>query len=148
MKTQYWLIVSVIILAVGVAVGRYTLPARVEVKTVTQIVEKKVIVDKVDTTTTTKSVHESKTGKDTTTTTVVDRRHISTQDNTTSNSTQDSTKTYNTAVLSVAATAGYSLSLDKMVYGAVVQKKFWGPLWIGGYGNTGKEAGLTLGLLF
>lgn len=164
-----------IILVIGAAVGRFSLPAKVvtktETKTVTQTVTKvvtktvyqKAVVDdknKVTTITTTVSPNGTKT----TTTTITDKSIISSNtdktaqsnSNTASNSSSDTvstkTTTYSKNDWLVSGIAASRIPLSSggspIEYGAAVNRRILGPIYVGGFGLSGGTYGVSAGLSF
>lgn len=182
-----WLVIGGIVLFVGgLAVGRFGTPAKVETKTVTQVVEKEKIVEKIvyvkdtseqdktndnkkqqihiiektlpDGTKTketfilnedTKYVEVDKSShEDTTTDKVVDKE----KDTKTTTDTKTQTAVADWRISGMAGVNYGSVAdmklKDAMIYGGVVEKRILGPIYMGGFGTTSKEVGLTLGLQF
>jgi hypothetical protein len=145
-----------LVFLVGLALGRYSLPAKVVVKTEVKTVEK-VVQDttKNEKKNTTTVVTETKKpdGTDITTTEIVDKDQIISNTDTTTNTSTDSTSskttTYDTGSLSVAGLAGVQFGGGNAVtYGLHVQKKLLGPVNIGVFGFTDKLFGASIGLRF
>lgn len=161
MQTKSWLILSTVILILGLAIGRYSLPARIETKEVikTITVEKKTDDkvttknnDKVLVTTVTKFpdgriVTETKL-VDKSTTTVVDNK----KDNidTKTEDSKESTTIYEVNRYHLGLMAGKDITdLTKApTFGIELDKKFIGPISLGVYGQTDKTLGLLIGLSF
>lgn len=137
-------IIGLVLIVLTFAIGRYTAPTKVETKTITVEIEKKVEDAKVNTvkievvkkdgskiiTTTTNS--ETKTNTDTninkTATKVVENKHSST----------------NLSIL-----AGVDISNPThLVYGAAASKQLLGPITIGIWGMSNSTAGASLGVQF
>lgn len=158
------------LLVLGIALGRYTLPARVETKTVTQTVvqtvTKTVEVDKSE-------EHRDKELQETivkkpdgtviTTKTWIDKTVVSREDDKGNDSTTNSSTNTTTDTVTVYDTNQYSLQLmigknfgnadsfipgSEFVYGAQLNKKFIGPVSMGVFGLTDKTFGVSVGLVF
>lgn len=145
-----------LVFLVGLAIGRYTLPAKVVVKTEVQTVEKVVQDTKRDdkkNTTTIVTETKKPDGTDIKTTETVDKDQITsntaTNTDITTDSTTSKTTTYNTGSLSVAGLAGVQFGGGNTItYGLHVQKKLLGPIDIGVFGFTDKLFGASIGLRF
>lgn len=158
------IIAGLVILLGGVAIGRYTLPAKVVTKTetqiVTQVVTKTVEVDKTD-------YHKNKVLVETVTTkpdgTVVrkrefldkseivkdDRTNTDTNSNSSTTTHTESSKTYANDKGSVRALVARNMDhISEDIYGVGVEKKILGPFTLGAFGLTDKTLGLSLGMTF
>lgn len=149
-------LVVIVVFVLGAAAGRYSLPAKVVVKTEVKTVEKLVHdTTKDDNKNTVTVVTEDKkaNGEVVTTKTVIDKDKIVTNDKSDLNVSTDSqssqTTTYDTKSLSISALAGVQFgNSDALTYGLHVQKKLIGPIEIGLFGFTDKLLGASVGLRF
>jgi len=144
---------------IGVAVGRYTLPAKIVIKTETKTIEKLVedINKKENSNKVIKIVEKTeKDGTVTKTTEIVDKSTTDTNTkivkDTDSSSKTEKTTTYAKNDWHFAALAGTGL-FDKglsqsVVYGIGVQKRLIGPFYVGAFGFSNKFAGASLGMSF
>jgi len=148
---------------VGVAIGRFTLPKKVITKTETQVVTKEVVKWKVKKDT---QVNKDKEviivetkypdGTIKTEKRIIDKGKITiqldkngqttTNTNITSNTT--STKEYNTNNLLISGMVSPDIRNSTLRYGLLVQKRFIGPLFIGGFGVLNSGVGVTIGVSF
>ena len=161
-------IVTLALFVGGAAIGRFSLPARVEVKTETKIVEKEVIKWKTDT-----KKSENK-DKDTVTiethypdgrivkekhtidkgTIVVDKTSEGSKekdkesDTKTSTVTEYATHEWNISALGAAkkSSSGNPTLSEGFDYGAHVQRRILGPFYLGGFGLTDKTFGASAGV--
>jgi type II secretory pathway pseudopilin PulG len=142
MKTQ--IIIGVILLVVGYGLGRYVQPAKVVTKTqtVTQVVTQ--IQEHVHTVTHT--VVQPNGIKDITT--VTDNNSTENKDSDTKSSSSTIT-TYSKPQWRAQGLAGLNLSnVSTPIYGLGVERRILGPIFVGAYGKTNSEAGLSLSLEF
>jgi hypothetical protein len=137
-------LIIIIAIAVGYGFGRYVQPAKVvtvvkEVKTDNQVVDKNIVTTVTET--------KKPDGSDTIVTKTEDKSVDKTKENDTFNST--TTTTNQKTQWRVSALAG--LRYDNLTtpnYGAIVEKRLLGPIFVGAWGNSGKEAGISIGLEF
>lgn len=127
----------------GYAGGRFVQPAKVvtQIKEITKTVE----VVKHDTVTTTHETKRPDGTTETNTTTVnhdVDMSHSSTTDTITKIT--DNLKPQ----WKVSGQAGYNFSNFQRVYGAEIDCRIIGPIFLGVWGNTNHTGGLSVGLEF
>lgn len=128
---------------VGYAFGRYVQPARVV--TETKEIVKTVEVVKHDTTTKTHEVKHPD-GTVETDTTVVNR---DTDISGTSSKSESKTIVDNTKPQwKVSGLAGYNFSTYEKVYGAEVDRRILGPIFVGAWGNTQHTGGLSVSIEF
>lgn len=141
----------------GVGTGYFAKPTKVTITS-----EIKTTDNKVDNKNTDKQDHKkviivekkNPDGTTTKTTTITDDSDTKTTDKITDNKTSDSTSTkvveYSKPSLFVAAMAGPNLKdlSGGLTYGASVDKRFLGPIFVGGYGFTNGQFGVRLGLEF
>ena len=157
-------IIILVVLTVGAAIGRFSLPAKTIVKTQVQTVTKEVVktveIDKTD-------YYKNKVLIETTTTkpdgTIIKEREFvdksvvvkdeeknttnTTNSSTTSNSTTE--KIYNNNNASARVIVARNAShLSEDIYGLQLEKKIIGPFTIGVLGLTDKTIGLSLGMGF
>lgn len=143
--------------AIGVAVGRYTLPAKVVTKEIVKVeireVEKKVTnkhTDKVIVIVETKKPD----GTVVTEKRIVDKSVIDTitdkTKDTKSESNKETTKEYVKNQYSVRALVAkdFSNATSPLVYGAAFDRKFFGPITVGVFGFTSGLGGVSVGLNF
>ena len=160
------IIIAIVILAIGVAIGRFTLPAKIvtitETKIVTQVVTDQHQQENKDQVTTITETSDCVSGdckpcKTVKTTVIADKGKVTTDTHQEANSnTQTNTSTtttYNTQNLMVSALVGtdalQNLSASNtLVFGVQVQKKLIGPIWIGAFGYSNKMVGGSIGLTF
>ena len=158
------LISSLILLAAGIAIGRYTLPAKVitkvETKEVTHEATKTVEVDKTD-------YYKNKVLVEITTTkpdgTVIrerkfidksiinrdDKKNTDEKKDSEKDSKKEESKTYNSNSGSVRALIARNTDrLSEDIYGIHVEKRIVGPFTLGAFGLTDKTLGLSLGMNF
>lgn len=146
-----------VLFAVGVAVGRYTLPAKVVTKEIVKVeireVEKKVTnkhTDKVVVIVETKKPD----GTVVTEKRIVDKSVIDTvtdkTKDTKSESNKETTKEYAKNAYSIRALVGkdFSSAASPLVYGAAFDRKFLGPITVGVFGFTSGLGGVSVGLNF
>lgn len=128
---------------VGYAGGRYVQPAKVvtKIKEVTKTVQ----VVKHDTVTVVKEVTRPDGSKESTTT--ITDHDVDTTDS--------STKTSISQKISnekpqwkASGLAGYNFSKLNPVYGAQIERRIIGPIFVGAWGNTDKAAGVALSIEF
>lgn len=133
--TQIKLIAVVVLLAVGFGVGRYTVP---EKSTEQTIVEKELKKEE------TVIVREE---------TRPDGTKIKETTNTTKKETAKRTETIKIVESKkpdwkVAGLVGYNFNKVKPVYGAVVERRILGNIFVGAWGTTDQQAGLSVSLEF
>jgi hypothetical protein len=132
---------GILIIVIAFYYGKYSAPTKVETKTITvevektKVVEKKVIIEKVN-----------PDGSKTTVTTV--DTNTETQTDTTSNS--STVKETKKPSLNVYAMGGLDVTnpANGFIVGAHVSKQLLGPISIGLFGFTNKTAGVSLGMTF
>jgi hypothetical protein len=141
---KYQIIGGILLIAIGYGAGRYVQPAKVVTKVQTVTVTNDVVHDHI--VTVTHTVVQPNGEKDTTTTT----SNESIIDDQTSTKTNSSTvTTYNKPQWKVQGLAGLSLnSLSTPIYGIGVERRILGPVFVGAYGKSNSEAGLSLSLEF
>lgn len=160
MNTKQTLLLIIIVFIIGLATGRYTLPAKIEVHEVVKTIiddkktdDKKTVVDANKDTVVTVTKYPD--GRIVTETHYVDKSTTTTVDN---KKEDDSTKTtddktsvttYDTNRYHLSLLAGKDLSnLTGTSVGLSVDKKFIGPISLGLFGFTNKNVGLSIGLSF
>jgi len=158
MSTKHAVISICIAAVIGVAIGRFSLPAKVVTKTETVEVDKKLsqtdsnkqdhkIVTIVETKKPDGTVTKTTTIKDDST--QQSNTKISEQDNKDSKSSKE--VTYNTQRWSISALAvdrPANVSSAEIAYGAHVQYRILGPFTVGGMVLTDKTVGVSLGITF
>lgn len=138
---RWQVIAGLIMLIIAFAWGRYSAPTKVETKTITvevektKVVEKKVIVEKVN-----------PDGSKTTVTTVDTNTETQTDTNTNSTTVKENKK----STLNVYAMGGLDVTnpANGFIVGAHVSKQLLGPVSIGLFGFTNKTAGVSVGFSF
>ncbi len=129
-------IIAVLVIALtSYGFGRYVQPA--QIKEVIKTVE----IVKHDTTTIVKE-HKNRDGSSDTETTVVNH------DIDLSKSDDSKTITNLTPQWKVQGQYGYNFQSLRPVYGAAIERRIVGPLFIGAWGNTDHTVGLSVGLEF
>lgn len=156
MTTKQTVIAIIVTLLVGAAIGRYSLPAKVEVRTEVKTVEKIVKdtekqkdTDKVITIVETKLPDGTVTKK----TEIVDKSKTETTTKTTTDkdtdSMSESVTTYATKDWFVRGMAGFKLDgAAPTQYGIGIDRRILGPIHVGGYGFTDGKFGVEVGLSF
>ena len=156
LTNKYFIVIFVFV--VGVAAGRFSLPAKVITQIETQTIEKIVYKeskdinkDKVVVIEETINPDGSKTKK----TTITDKSTITVnKDQTTdtaSNSHSETVVDYGKNAFMISALASTSILTDNqqsIAFGAHVQKRLLGPIYAGMFGFTDKRFGVSLGLTF
>lgn len=167
MKTKYKVLILLGIFVAGLAIGRFGLPAKVEIKTQEKIVEKVVTKEvekknREDRKNKTVVIIETKMPDGTVRkeTRIVDKgvveldysKNKDSQSETETEKTEEKTTTYakNDWALSVlgGADLGQSWKTPTMVYGAHAQRRVLGPFYMGAFGLSSKTFGGSLGVLF
>lgn len=141
LSKNYEAIGGVIIIVIAFYCGKYAAPTKVETKVVTvevektKVVEKKVIVEKVN-----------PDGSKTTVTTVDTNTETQTDTNTNSTTIKENKK----SSLNVYAMGGLDVSnpANGFIVGAHVSKQLLGPVSIGLFGFTNKTTGVSVGFSF
>lgn len=139
MTTRLKLLIGVLLVLIGYAFGYYTLPEKVVTKTVTDVKTvtvtqhdvETVVVNKPDGTTETKIIDHS-------------------TDTTKSEDTSVSTKTIENGKPNWKVSVQGSTKHPELqyFYGAQVERRILGPIFVGAFGNVDKTVGLTVGLEF
>lgn len=141
---KYYIIGGFLLFAAGLGTGYYVMPSKIVTKTNTVTQTQDVIHYKVNTVTVTK---ELPTGEKDTTTTTTNNTVVN--DKTTTDTKSSTVTTYAKPQWKVSAMAGLgSNNLALPIYGAEVQKRLLGPIFVGAWGNSNKEGGISLGLEF
>lgn len=137
-------ILVAVALVLGIAVGRWLTPVKIETKTVE--VEKKVVdTDKKKETKVVEKVNPD--GSKETVTTINETTERKSQKDTSLNST--TSKIYGGSKMTLSALGGLSLSgTPSMIYGASVTKPVLGPITAGAFFLTNSTIGVSLGLEF
>ncbi len=153
------------ILILGLAIGRFSLPAKIVEKEhivyQERIVEKKVEVTNIkqkDHKIYVRIEHTDKDGGKTVETRIMDDKTTDTKDSVTDNKTDNSstvvdkekTTTYSqqSTIISLSAKAQLNNWSAGPAYGLLLQKRLIGPLYVGGFGFTDMNFGLSAGLAF
>lgn len=137
------LVALLVVAGLGYGFGRYMQPAKIQIKKEevikeVEVVKKDVVV-----------VEKITTNKDGTT--VVERR---TEDKSTERSSTDTRTKESTLVINVKpqwrvqGMVGYRGQLDRPMYGAGIERRILGPVFVGAWGNTEKQFGLSAGFEF
>lgn len=146
----------VVIFLVGLATGRYTLPAKIvtktEIQTVTKVV-KDTTQDKKDNTVTTITETKKPDGSVVTQTQIVDKNQTDTKTDVKTDkdmvSKSSETETRDVNQLGVNGLVGLRVGAgESLTYGVSVQRKLLGPVEIGAFGFTDRLVGFSLGLRF
>lgn len=146
-------IVGVIALVVGLAIGRYSLPAKIEVKTETQIVDHKqdnVQTETKDQSVTTVTVRPDGSKVTETHNNIVVSQIDKSKDTTATKSESDTVTTYSTNRwgLSVIGAMRPLSAQFKPIYGGEISYRILGPFEIGAIGLQDGTIGIKLGLVF
>jgi hypothetical protein len=139
-ETKYFLPIALLLVVLGYGLGRYLQPAKVVTKT--QIVTQTVVHDHIHTVT----ITVTKPDGTKTTTTTTDNNSVSDKDTQSNSST---VTTYSKPDWKVSGLAGLQLTnLHSPVYGAEIDKRLLGPIFVGVWGLTNSTAGVSVGLEF
>lgn len=138
------IIIGVVLLAAGYGLGRYVQPAKVVTKTE--------VVTKVETQiqehvhTITRTITDPNGHSETVT---VTDNNTNTHSNSESDSTSSTVTTYNKPQWKAQGLVGLNIhDLSSPVYGVGVERRILGPIFVGAYGKTNSEAGLSVSLEF
>lgn len=149
-------LIATLVFVVGAAFGRFSLPARVEIKTQTQVVEK-VVVQKERAKQTDRTTVIIKTvapdGTVTERTEIVDKTKVTSDTNKTSDSKSDSSSSKVTEYAKndwfIRAMAKGQLGVaGPLRYGVGVDRRILGPVYLGVFGYDDKTVGGSVGLSF
>lgn len=141
---KYYIIGGLILFAAGLGTGFYLMPSKVVVKTNTVTQTQDIIHDHIITVTKTVVLPN---GEKQTTTTTTNNSVINDKSSTQIQS--SSVTNYGKPQWKVSAMAGLGANnLTLPIYGAEVQKRLLGPIFVGAWGNSNREGGLSLGLEF
>jgi FKBP-type peptidyl-prolyl cis-trans isomerase len=147
--------IYVIVFTVGAAAGYFSLPAKVVTKTETKIVEKIVEVraqDKKERQNVRIVETKKPDGTVVKTTEIIKEKDTKTNVATNTDRTEDNktekTVEYSKDGLLISVTASTNLDRPGLSYGAEVQRRLFGPLWLGAHGSTDKTFGMSLGVSF
>jgi hypothetical protein len=143
MSTRTYILTVTLTLIVGAAMGRYLTPEKVVTKTVTQI--QKVDVVHTNVVTITKTIKQPN-GTIETDTTTVDKSVDQTNTNTTSETSK--TVTRDNPQWHVSGDFSSSSSLPYYIYGAKIERRILGPIFLGAFGNANRQFGASIGLEF
>lgn len=143
MSTRLQLLIGLLLLVIGLAIGRYSLPAKVV--TVTRIERQDHDVIKTNVVTVTKVVKQPN-GTTETNTTVTDHSVTNDQSNTVSQT--EKTVTRNQPDWRVGAQFSSSSNLPGYLYGVTVDRRILGPISIGVFGNANRAFGAQIGIEF
>jgi hypothetical protein len=145
-------IISIVVsLVVGIAIGYYSLPAKIitktEIKTVTQVVTNTSVKKKDNTVT----IITKK--PDGTTITLIKDNNVensisSTQEKTEKDESSSRETDYDKNYLSVGALAVYDFHSGNYSYGGYINRQFLGPITIGVQATTSPQVGIMLGVKF
>lgn len=140
-----YVIAAIILVVMGYAFGRYMQPAKVEVKEVEVVKQvttenKNIVVTQVETV--------NKDGTKTIKTVTEDKSTTKVQENRTTES--DKITSSQKPQWKVSGLAGVKIDdlKSRLVYGAAVERRILGPVFVGVWGNTERMAGVTVGLEF
>lgn len=144
MKPLHILLGILIALAAGYGIGRYAQPAKIEIKK--EEVIKEVEVIKKDVVIVEKEV-KNPDGTVTTERVITDKTQIDSKKETTEK--QSSIVSNKKADWKVSASVGAeSLKFTQPVYGLHVERRILGPFFIGAYGMTNSNYGVSIGMEF
>lgn len=140
---------------IGLACGFYAHPSRIEEKEITKDVKQEE-KDKQENKNKVVTIVEKTNadGSKTKTTVITDRSIIDTKDNLHEQIDTDKEKitTYDTSSLKVSLLISKSFQTDHyadpLVYGVGIDKKVLGPIWMGAFGYTNRNLGVSFGLMF
>lgn len=131
------ILIGLLLLVIGIAVGRYTLPTKVVTKTV------------IDTHTVTVVQHDVQTVEvdkpDGTKTVVTTDKSVDTTKSKTDESQTKVTENYKPQ-WKAAVQFSSSSNLPDYLYGVTLEKRILGPIFIGGFGNANRQFGVSLGV--
>lgn len=157
MSAKYKVLVSILVVLTSFAAGRYSLPEKLKVETISEEKDKKVLQmdtdrDKHKETTTVEVVKPDGTKETTTKTVEDDNTKKKTNETEASKTDKTETKeiTYSSSKVTVSAIAGvtpFSLS-PSVVYGGSVTKPILGPITSGVWFLTNGTIGASVGLTF
>lgn len=155
MQTRYKVIISIVIVTVAFASGRYTTPTKTVIETKIVEVEKKQTKEDVkkdrNKKTTVVEISKPNGEKQTTTTidetVVLDRQRDTTVTKDTTKESESKTVTGDSKT-SINAMFGIDFDGKTPVYGGSVSKPVVGPIAIGIFGLTNKTLGCTIGVVF
>lgn len=161
LTTRQRIAVAGVALLTAFAFGRYTTPVKVKIETKTVEVEKKTEDQKEDVnrdkhliTTTTETqlpngtkILMTKTEEDDKSNTKTDTKLVQ-SDSITSTASKETTRGSSPVTLSLLGGIPLSLSSVTPIYGASVTKPVFGPVTIGIWGLSSREAGASVGLTF
>ena len=149
---------GLLVVAVAVAVGRFTAPSKIvekeKIVTVEKIVEKKVYVNttnKKNRKTLIRLVTVKPDGTRTTETRIVDNSELVINQSGSSDRTEDVTKTTDKSKVTEFKKESTIVSAAMkwpQTYGLAVDKRLLGPIWVGGFGFMDQSFGLKLGVGF
>lgn len=135
---------GILLLVIGYAAGRYVQPAKVVTKTETVTKTNTVVQEHVHTVV--QTVVKPNGEKVITKTT--DNNSVE-KNNTSSDSSASTVTTYSKPQWRAQGLVGLStINLSSSIYGVGVERRILGPIFVGAYGKTNSEAGLSLSLEF
>ena len=142
-KTNYKVLLAILLIIVSFATGRYTVPVRVETKTITVEVEHKKEDTKVDKVTTIVVKPDG-----TKTTVITDKTETKTTDDTNSKTETSKLVKNNSGNTNISVLAGLDALNPKFVYGLSATRTIIGPVSIGVWGLNNLTFGASVGLQF
>lgn len=143
LPTKATVITGVVCVVGGLAVGRFSLPTKVVVRTVVQT--RQIVVHQDHVITKVVTVKEPNGAVQTTTTT---QDLSTTTSHVQSDSDSSKTVTYTKPSWLVGAMAGVDVPGRQTGYGAFAERRVLGPLYLGGYGLSTGQTGVSLGVQF
>lgn len=143
MTTKQIALAIVLVFALGLSIGRFATPTKVETKTVTVEVEHKAEDKKVDKVTTITVKPDG-----TKTTTITDKTETTTKTDVSDIKTSSKLVENKHSDLNISVLAGVDITNPKIIYGASVTKGIIGPVSIGIWGLTNGTVGASVGLNF
>lgn len=138
-------IAALVLVLLGYATGRYVQPAKVVTET-KEVIKEVQVVNKNVVTTEKEIKHPDGTVE--TDTTIQDK---STEQSTTLDNKDTLTTVTNAKPqwrLSAMAGKRSGQSLDQPMYGAIVERRILGPIFVGAWGTSGRDGGISVGLEF
>lgn len=143
MSTRLQLLIGLLLLVIGLALGRYYTPEKVVTKTVIQTNTVEVTHDHV--VTVVKEV-TALNGTKTKTTTTIDLSVINS--NTDSTTQTQKTVTRDNPQWKTSVQFSSSSVLPDYLYGVTVERRIIGPVFIGVFGNANRQFGASIGMEF
>lgn len=144
MTTKTYILICTLCLVLGLALGRFSLPAKT-----TDLEQSRTVTDTTVKDNTTKEITQTKKPDGTVTTVTVIKNDIDTNIQAKTKETDQKTTVFNTDTLGINLMASVDVSNPTRVsYGAQVEKRILGPLNAGIWGLSDGHVGISLGLRF